>query len=127
DRDIVNAVTFSLDGRYYATASIDCIARVWEISTGRLLANLPHSRSINALTFTPDGRFLSTVSDDDSNYSRVRLWLWRARSDIKPALFSHEYPVNAVAFSPNGNCLATASKDQTARVWEIVSGRPINR
>jgi WD40 repeat protein/energy-coupling factor transporter ATP-binding protein EcfA2 len=127
DRDIVNAVAFSLDGRYYATASIDCNARVWEIASGQLLANLPHSRSINALSFSPDGRFLSTVSDDDSNYSSVRLWLWRAKSNIKPYQFMHESPINAVAFSPDRNYLATASKDQTACVWEIASSRPINR
>ena len=127
DRDIVNAVTFSLDGRYYATASIECIARVWEIASGRLLTNLAHSRSINALAFSPDGRFLSTISDDHSNYSSVRLWLWRAKNNTKPIQFSHEYPINAMAFSPDGNFLASASKDQTARVWEIASGRPINR
>lgn len=127
DRDIVNTVTFSHDGRYYATANIDCTARVWEIASGHLLANLTHSSNINALAFSPDGRFLSTVSDDHSNYSSVRLWLWRAKSNIKPTLFSHESPVNAVAFSSDGNYLATASKDQTARVWEIATGRSINR
>ena len=122
-RDItITAVTFSLDGHFYATARDDCIAQVWEITSGRLLANLKQNKRINALAFSPDGRFLSTIGDDPG----VRLWFWRA-SDARPRSFTHDAPVNAIAFSPDGMYLATASKDQTARLWEITSGRQLHR
>jgi WD40 repeat protein/energy-coupling factor transporter ATP-binding protein EcfA2 len=43
-----------------------------------------------------------------------------ARSRI---IFHHGGPVSGVAFSPDGKRVVTASSDDTARVWDAVSGR----
>jgi hypothetical protein len=37
----------------------------------------------------------------------------------------HEKSVSAVAFSYNGRILATGSTDGTARLWDVVTGRPL--
>jgi WD40 repeat protein len=41
------------------------------------------------------------------------------------ALKGHTAAVQAVAFSPNGERLATASADQTARVWDVATGKEL--
>jgi WD40 repeat protein len=43
------------------------------------------------------------------------------------ARLAHDGVVAAVAFSPNGTRLATASGDQTARLWEVATGRELWR
>jgi RNA polymerase sigma factor (sigma-70 family) len=41
------------------------------------------------------------------------------------AVLQHAWPVLAVAFSPDGRTALTASSDQTARLWEVATGKPL--
>jgi WD40 repeat protein/tetratricopeptide (TPR) repeat protein len=40
-------------------------------------------------------------------------------------LWFHEGAINAAEFSPDGHRVVTASADQTARVWDVVTGQPV--
>ncbi len=68
------ALAFSPDGRFVATASglylwpeYDRTIRIWETATGKKVAELPgHGGWVNALLFAPDGRRLFSGSDDGS-------------------------------------------------------------
>jgi hypothetical protein len=76
-----NALTFSPDGSYLATASWDHTAKIWETSSGRELFRLPHEDSVNGVVFSPDGKYLATASMDGI----ARLWLWRSEDLIVEA------------------------------------------
>ena len=110
----INAIAFSPDGKYVATASSDT-ARVWDAATGKEVAKLNHDDRVSAIAFSPDSKYLATASDDKT--ARV----WDAATGKELVKVNHDDRVSAVAFSPDGKYLATANSD-TARVWEAATG-----
>ncbi|WNG59069.1 hypothetical protein F0U59_33325 [Archangium gephyra] len=117
----VLAVAFSPAAGLVITASEDKNARLWEASTGRQRAVLPHASAVTAVAFSPDGRSVATASDD----GYVRLWN-TATGVALPVTLHHEGSVNAVAFSRDGKSLATGSDDNTARLWSSATGQPLS-
>jgi WD40 repeat protein len=128
----VNAVAFSPDGRYLATASSDRTARVTDTETGKEVARITHGVGLPAdedarvvsLAFSPDGRSLVTGSyDHTARLTRVATGqtLWQLR---------HGGSVFSVAFSHDGRTVATGSKDGrdgAALVLDAVTGHELQR
>jgi WD40 repeat protein len=88
----------------------------------RLVVQLGDWGEIGALAISPNGRLLATAGREDLS---ARLW------DIKTLLqvqefVGHTLPVTSIAFSPNGQRLLTGSLDCTARLWDIITGKPID-
>lgn len=60
---LINDIQFSPDGRLVASAGEDCVVRVFDVSSGKLLQRFsPHEHSVRCLVWTPDGDLL--VSGD---------------------------------------------------------------
>jgi WD40 repeat protein len=70
-QDDVRAIAVWPNGRLLATADTDDVVRIFELETGRLLANLRgHDQPIRSLAVTPDGTLLASASDDGT----IGLW-----------------------------------------------------
>ncbi|MDY7231368.1 AAA-like domain-containing protein [Hyalangium rubrum] len=125
----VQAVALSGDGKLLATASSSLpdggvtrgphTVRLWDTSSGKLLAQLEHEDTVRALAFSPDGSRLATASNDHAAR------LWDTSSGKLLARLLHQGPVVALSFNPQGSRLATASDDLTARLWAVSSGSPL--
>jgi WD40 repeat protein len=117
--DSVHAVAWSPDGRRIATASDDRTAQIWDAGSGAAVRPplvLVHADVVTAVAWSPDGSQVATVSGDTAQ-------LWTVR-ETAPLAIQHQAAVNAVAWSPDGTRVATAGDDQTARVWDAVTGLP---
>ena len=112
----VNSASFSPDGQWLATASLDHTVRLLNLqnySDARLLTD--HEGFVYNANFSPDGRWLATASRDGT----ARLWNLQDDSSKALILRGHSRDVYNVSFHPSKPLLATASLDGTARLWNF--------
>ncbi|TWU05297.1 Serine/threonine-protein kinase PknD [Symmachiella macrocystis] len=129
----VASANFSPDGNRLVTGSWDSSARIWDATSGRVLAKLEgaHAGAINSCVFSPDadGRFVLTSSDDGT----AKLWeIVTQRHKTSPdaaevevrigrvvrTYAGHTARVGFATFSPDGRWVLTASDDKTAALYE---------
>jgi WD40 repeat protein len=117
----INCVTFSPDGKQFATAGGDGVAIIWDSTTlQRLMTLRQRTQYVMAATFDRKGRFLATGGPDGS----ARIWELSTGRELV-TLSSYGGSVAAVAFSPDGSRLLTGSTDTTVRIWQVPSGQEI--
>ncbi|MFI2203566.1 CHAT domain-containing protein [Streptomyces sp. NPDC020192] len=113
---MVNAIAFSPDGGRLAVGSTDNRARVWEMATGELVAELAHHHFVNTVDFDPTGRYLATGSAD------AVAGVWDLTTGSRVLSVRHARAVKDVTFSPDGRLLLTACEDKKAYVWDTDTG-----
>ena len=117
DEGIYNAVddvAWTADGKFVIGASKDKTARVWNATSGELVATLRgHTDYVVKLALTRDGATLATASDDGT----LRLWNtadWSPRA----TLIGHGDDLTSAAFAPDGSRLFSSSTDGSVRIWD---------
>jgi len=120
----ITQVSFSPDGEWIATASIDQSISIWQAKTGQLLVRLTQTGAINSLQFSADGKRLLT-----SGANTAYLWQLTAASPTAPLTakliksLQHPDVVNSASLSPKGRWIATACDDGKVRLWEVNTGQ----
>jgi WD40 repeat protein/class 3 adenylate cyclase len=114
-------VTFSPDGKRFATTSQDKTAKVWDAKTGQLLLTLiGHTDEAAGIVYSPDGKRIATTSDDHT----AKIWD-ATTGQLLLTLTGHTDAVGPIAFSPDGTRLVTTGLDETARVWDAMTGKEL--
>lgn len=116
----ISTAAFSPDGTRILTASMDKTARLWDASTLRPIAVLPHSGMVNQAAWSPDGRTVCTVSTD----SLAHIWDGHDGRELRVLTGHHAY-VYSVAYAPDGKRVVTGSDDQSVRIWDLATGRQL--
>lgn len=111
----VTCVTYSPDGKRFATSDTKGDLQIWDTSsTEQLVRCRGHQHWTWAVAFSPDGQYLASAGDD----YLVKLWDVETGQCLQ-TYKGHTYSVNAVAFSPDGQIIASCSQDATIRLWQV--------
>jgi WD40 repeat protein len=117
----VRSVSFSPDGRFMLTGSLDHTAKVWDAATGRELLTLKgHAGPIWSATFSPDGRRILTGSNDKT----AKVWDAATGREFL-TLEGHTDWIRSASYSRDGRRILTGSDDKTVKVWDAATGREL--
>jgi WD40 repeat protein len=117
----VNAVVFSPDKLFVASAGDDQVVRIFDLATGREVNDLVgHTRPVLALAYSPDGKTIVTASED----GLVKLWASDSCSQIDQVdlTSSGDWPTS-VAFAPDGKTILVGTARGVVLKFVIVPKR----
>ncbi len=115
----INALAWSPNGKFIASASDDTFVQVFEAATGvRQLIYRGHTEEVAAVAWSPDGHLLASAGQDQT------VQVWPAASGGAPLLVykGHTDRVNSVSWSSKGQLLASGSDDKSVQVWQPGNG-----
>lgn len=116
----LTAATVSPDGRTFATVG-ETGLKIWDMKTGKVIRSIASGKNPpEAVAFSPEGKSLATGSEDG-------VAIHGADGELVRQIRGEPYRIRSIAFSPDGRTLATAALDDTARLWDVATGRPIRR
>lgn len=108
------------DGRRLATTSRDGTVGIWDSLSGEEIRRLEtFDNSTMGVAWSLDGRQLAISSLDG------QVQIFGEDGSTFFAVDAHPHEVWGATWSPDGTRLATAGHDQTARVWDAVTGESL--
>jgi WD40 repeat protein len=131
---VVNGVSSDAVGRLALTVSKDKTARMWEVSTGRLIRVLRvrvgdgHEGELYGGALSPDGRLAAVGGwTTPTGGSEAIYLLDPATGGLVRRIGGLPDIVYGLAFSADGRYLAAVFGSGGLRVWECVTGREVGR
>ena len=140
----VGEAKFSHDGRFVVSAAehpigltINDPARIWDVQSGEVLHVLDDGVSITSVALSPDNaRVLTTTNPYPSSDSRHLgpdsrahrpPCIWDALTGRKILTVNEAYlpAAHDASLSPDGLKLVASYGEHAARIWDVLSGRPL--
>jgi WD40 repeat protein/serine/threonine protein kinase len=114
-------VAFSPDGTRTTVGAFDGSVEIRDATTDQLLVGLDVGARVMGIAWSHDGSRIAIATDD----ALARVFRTGDRSDPR-TLSGHRSTVTTAAFSLDGALLVTGSYDDTARVWDAFTGKPLS-
>lgn len=117
----VEALAISPDHNFVAVAPQEAPAQLWDLSIGRIIADLtPKFAGSAALAFSPDGKWLASADED----TVIRIYEGNTGA---PRGSSDELLLEtfAIAFSSDSKTLYAGGADKTISAIDVASGKVI--
>jgi WD40 repeat protein len=117
----LRALAVSADGKYLALGGYTQTIPVYEVATGKPVANLAQPQgTIHGLAFLPDSRFLAVADHQGAHVLGLASGKELRRLD---AAVSGQA---TLALAPGGRTLAYAPGGPVVRLWDVTAGRDLH-
>ena len=131
DDDVVfTSVDISPDGQHaLAACAANGTVQMWQLDTGREVLSKEKGTWLKfgdragliwSAQFAPQGKRVLTIGGNDA-----RMWDVKTRKSL--VRFSPHGAVAAADISPDGKLLVTGSWDQSAKIWNVATGRAVRK
>jgi WD40 repeat protein len=115
---------FAPDGRQMATACFDGMLRIWNVASGKLVAQFDRGVLDEPLrvsfAYAPDGATLASAARD--GFVLLDSTTWRVKRTLQlPEAERDAMGMVALTYSPDGQWLAAGLFRQTTRIWNTDS------
>ncbi|KLO06169.1 WD40 repeat-like protein [Schizopora paradoxa] len=116
-RDSINCVEVSRDGRNFISGSTDKRICSWNMATGAILSSYLTGSTVYSVSYSPDGKVLVSGHHDGS------IGVWNTEHGLHRVgdFYGHTGAVRSVAFSLDGRSFASGSEDESIRTWNTPS------
>ena len=128
----VDGVAVTPDSKYVVSGAFDKTVRVWDAATGNPVGVPIEERAyVSSVAVSPDGKCIISGSWDHA----VRIWDVTTGQAVGKPLEGHTGAAWKVAVSPDGKYIVSGSgenpdsasgqPDNTVRLWDAATGKPI--
>jgi predicted Zn finger-like uncharacterized protein len=126
ERAAVTSASIHPGGNFFATASNDRSARIWNCKSLKLLGGLlEHPYRVRSVNFSKDGSRLLTLCGEVTGPSELRVWTFTEHSPNQELVRGKERVVE-LAISPDGTTLAAVNSNSVT-LYSTEAGQETNR
>ncbi|MBD2325652.1 NACHT domain-containing protein [Alkalinema sp. FACHB-956] len=110
----VFTISYSHDGKIFATASAICTIDLWNTKDNQLITSFKgHTNWVRSLEFSADNTLLISAAFD----STIRVWDVKTGKCLQ-VLLGHTDRINSVTMSLDKKYIISGSDDRTIKVWD---------
>jgi WD40 repeat protein len=130
---MMSKVLFTPDSRQLISVASDKTIRVWYVETGELLSvyrppiGPGEDGQILSAALTRDGKLLAVAGNSGAADKNGAIYLlpYPCFGQLQRVLRGHGNIVSCLDFPADGKLLVSGSNDNTARIWDSATGKPL--